>query len=151
MIPTSNKHGETVMTAQQDIWQEQQDDPEIRIDARVDPRVQDSYWQTAYWAESYYRDECTFDDYAPAYCVGYCGHAQYGGKFDEAEKSLCANWFRIKGDSRLTVEEAMQAIRAAWDHAALGERAEQREEERVDAGFIAAQGVQSAEPAYALA
>jgi hypothetical protein len=50
--------------------------------------------------------------------VGYVGYAQYGGSFDEAEKSLCANWLRIKGDSRLALGDAMQAIRAAWDHAA---------------------------------
>jgi hypothetical protein len=137
--------------AQQDFWQEQQDDPEIRIDGLVDPRVEDAYWQNAYWAESYYRDECTFDDYAPAYCVGYCGYAQYGGKFDDAEKSLCANWFRIKGDSRLTPDEALEAIRAAWDHAARGERTESEEEDLVAAGFIAAHGRATNQPAYALA
>jgi len=80
-----------------------------------------------YWGEAYYRRECEYEDYAPAYCCGYIGYAQYGGCFEDAEKSLCANWFRIKGDSRLTVDEAMQAIRAAWDHAAqvaTGEREE---------------------------
>ena len=59
-----------------------------------------------------------YEDYAPAYCVGYIGYAQYGGHYDEAEKSLCANWLRIKGDSRLGMEEAMLAVRAAWEHAA---------------------------------
>ena len=101
-----------------DIWAEQQDEPTVRIDGRVDPQVHDAYWQTVYWGEAYYRRECEYEDYAPAYCVGYIGYAQYGGCFEDAEKSLCANWFRIKGDSRLTVDEAMQAIRAAWDHAA---------------------------------
>ena len=101
-----------------DIWAEQQDEPTIRIDGRVDPQVHDAYWQTVYWGEAYYRRECEYEDYAPAYCVGYIGYAQYGGCFEDAEKSLCANWFRIKGDSCLTVDEALQAIRAAWDHAA---------------------------------
>jgi hypothetical protein len=50
--------------------------------------------------------------------VGYAGFAQYGGSFEEAEKSLVANWVRIKGDSRLPYEQACQAIRAAWDRAA---------------------------------
>jgi hypothetical protein len=49
--------------------------------------------------------------------VGYIGFAQYGGTFEDAEKSLIANWVRIKGDSCLTVDEAIQAIRAAWHHA----------------------------------
>ena len=106
----------------QQYWQEQEDDPEVRVDGRIDPQQQDSYWQGAYWAQPYDRAECDYDDYAPAYCVGYIGFAQYGGRFEEAEKSLCANWLRIKGDSRLTLDEAMQAIRAAWDHAAGAER-----------------------------
>jgi hypothetical protein len=104
--------------AEQDFWAEQADEPAQCIDGRLDPQVHDAYWQTVYWGEAYYRRECGYEDYAPAYCVGYIGYAQYGGSFDEAEKSLCANWFRIKSDSRLTVDEAMQAIRAAWDHAA---------------------------------
>ena len=102
---------------EQDFWAEQADEPEQRIDGRLDPQVHDAYWQTVYWGEAYYRADCEFEDYAPAYCVGYIGYAQYGGCFEDAEKSLCAHWFRIKGDSRLTVDEAMQAIRAAWDHA----------------------------------
>jgi hypothetical protein len=103
---------------EQDYWEEQADEPAPRIDGRIDPQAHDGYWQAVYWAESYYRRGCEYEDYAPAYCVGYIGFAQYGGAFDEAEKSLYANWLRIKGDSRLALDEAMQAIRAAWDHAA---------------------------------
>ena len=99
----------------QDFWEEQADEPAIRID--VDPQVHEAYWQSVYWGESYYRRDCGYDDYAPAYCVGYVGYAQYGGCYDDAEKSLCANWLRIKGDSRLTLDEALQAIHAAWQHA----------------------------------
>jgi hypothetical protein len=151
IIPSSNKHGETAMTAiaQQDFWQEQADEPVIRIDGRVDPETHDAYWQAAFWAEAYYRDDCTYEDYAPAYCVGYCGHAQYGGDFDDAEKSLCANWVRIKGDSRLTFEEAMQAIRAAWDHAATIDDA--MAGESVGAGVLAAQRGRQHQLAFATA
>jgi hypothetical protein len=88
----------------QDDWQEQQDEPQVRIDGRLDPQLEDAYWQSVYFGESYYRAECEYDDYAPAYCVGYIGYAQYGGSFDDCEKSLCANWIRIKGDSRLTTK-----------------------------------------------
>ena len=82
-----------------DDWKEQADDPEVRLDGRVDPRREDAYWQGACWAEPYFRADCCYEDYAPAYCVGYIGYAQYGGCFEDAEKSLCANWLRIKGDS----------------------------------------------------
>lgn len=72
---------------------------------------EESHWQAAHSRGDY-------EDYAPAYCVGAIGYAQYGGSFEEAEKSLWANWERIKGDSRLTLEQAQQAMRAAWDRQA---------------------------------
>jgi len=87
----------------------------------IDAREQDAFWSRSYWRESYYRLEYDYEDYAPAFCVGYIGQAQYGGCFDDARHSLCANWIRIKGDSRLELDEALPAIRAAWDRA---ERAE---------------------------
>lgn len=77
-------------------------------------QVEDLYWSGNDWKEPYFRPDYGYEDYAPAYCVGYCGRAQYGGRFDEAETSLCANFMRIKGDSRLTWKEAREAIRAAW-------------------------------------
>jgi hypothetical protein len=136
----------------QDFWQEQADEPEVRIDGRVDPALEDAYWQSVYWAQPYYRGECSYDDYAPAYCVGYIGYAQYGGCYEDAEKSLCANWLRIKGDSRLELDDAMQAIRAAWEHAAQGQpAAEEEEEELVDAGYVSARGSAANQPAYAAA
>jgi hypothetical protein len=98
-------------------WPEQADDPDIRIDDRIDPQTQDAYWHNFYWAEPYHRPEYDYEDYAPAYCVGYIGFAQYGGCYEDAEKSLCSNWVRIKGSSRLSLEDAMLAVRAAWNHA----------------------------------
>ena len=139
-------------TAQDDFWQEQEDEPEIRIDSRVRPDLEDAYWQSVYWSQPYYRAGHGYDDYAPAYCVGYIGYAQYGGCFEDAEKSLCANWIRIKGDSRLELDDAMQAIRAAWEHAAAAPMAiEEEVEELVPADFIAAQGRASRQPSYAAA
>lgn len=81
---------------------------------RYSSQVEDLFWSTQYWKEHYFRADYDYEDYAPAYCVGYSGCAQYGGTFEEAEKSLCANYLRIKGDSRLTWEEAIHPIRAAW-------------------------------------
>jgi hypothetical protein len=133
----------------QDDWQEQADEPEIRIDPRVDPEREDAWWQSVWWTEPYHRNGLDYDDKAPAYCVGYIGYAQYGGRFEEAEKSLCANWLRIRGDSRLGLEDAMQAIRAAWDHAAEAATAPQEVEEEFDGGFILAPAAAQGQPAYA--
>lgn len=84
----------------------------------VDAAREDQYWHGAFRAERYYSPQLEYEDYAPAYCVGYTGFAQYGGSFEDAEKSLWANWERIKGDSRLPFEHARQAFRAAWDRMA---------------------------------
>ncbi|MBC7602269.1 MAG: hypothetical protein H7255_06350 [Ramlibacter sp.] len=96
-----------------------QDELPVTVAGRVNPQLEDMYWEDAFAGEAYYCAGLTFEDYAPAYCVGYIGYAQYGGSFDEAEKSLCSNWLRIKGDSRLSYEEALPAIRAAWDRMAM--------------------------------
>jgi hypothetical protein len=95
-------------------------DDEIAVaDCEVDCAGEDAYWQHAFRREAYYSPQLDYEDYAPAYCVGYAGFAQYGGSFDEAEKSLVANWVRIKGDSRLPFEHARLAMRAAWERAAV--------------------------------
>ncbi len=93
-------------------------EPAAKLPADINPSREDSYWQGVYARERYYRPGLDYEDYAPAYCVGYIGYAQYGGSFDDAEKSLCANWERIKGDSRLTLDIALVAMRAAWDRMA---------------------------------
>jgi hypothetical protein len=84
----------------------------------LDAKRQDAYWERMCCQERYYNPALDYEDYAPAYCVGYIGYVQYGGEFEDAEKSLCANWERIKGDSRLSLEGALPAMRAAWQHMA---------------------------------
>ena len=101
-------------------------DEDVVVTDRVDPKEEDRYWKKRFGYEVYYSPRFEYEDYAPAYCVGYIGYAQYGGEFEDAEKSLCANWLRIKGDSRLTLDQAMPAVRAAWNRMAA--RAEQDSE-----------------------
>lgn len=135
----------------QDFWQEQADEPEVRIDGRVDPEREDAWWQSVYRFEPYHRAGLGYEDYAPAYCVGYIGFAQYGGCCEDAEKSLCANWLRIRGDSRLELDEALQAIRAAWEHAARAAVQPQDTEEEDEGEFIAAAMPVQRQPVYASA
>lgn len=85
---------------------------------RAEALGEDAHWGHAFRRERYCQPGLDYEDYAPAYCVGYIGYGQYGGDFEDAERSLCANWVRIKGDSRLSWEEALPAIRAAWDRMA---------------------------------
>ena len=92
-------------------------DPAAAV-SRVNAQEEDAYWRRSFWRERYYSAGLDYEDYAPAYCVGYIGYAQYGGEYDDAERSLWANWERIKGDSRLSMDEARLAMRAAWDRMA---------------------------------
>ena len=82
--------------------------------SRDEARSEDAHWHRAHSQERYYKPGLDYEDYAPAYCVGYMGYAQYGGEFEDAERSLCANWERIKGDSRLSLDDALAAMHAAW-------------------------------------
>ena len=81
---------------------------------------EDLYWAQNYWKENYFRADLEYEDYAPAYCVGYSGCAQYGGRVEDSESSLLANFVRIKGDSRLSWEDARAPIRSAWARVAAG-------------------------------
>jgi len=96
-----------------------EDERDLALAMRVDVRAQDADWQSTYTSEACVRPGYDYEDYAPAFCVGTIGRMQYGGDFEDAEKSLCANWERIKGDSRLPLDDARMAMRAAWQRARL--------------------------------
>lgn len=103
--------------AQQEVLDQDLSDQTGELGA-VDATQEDAFWGRTYRRERYYTPGLDYEDYAPAYCVGYIGFAQYGGTYDDAEKSLCANWERIKGDSRLSMADARMAMRAAWERMA---------------------------------
>jgi hypothetical protein len=109
--------GETAMPATQQSFDDLTDES-TRAVSRVHAQQEDAYWRRAFWRERYYSPGLDYEDFAPAYCVGYVGYAQYGGDYEDAERSLWANWERIKGDSRLSTQAAGFAMRAAWDHMA---------------------------------
>ena len=58
----------------------------------------------------------SYDDYAPAYRVGYEGAGRYAGRrFDEVETDLRRDYDSVRGSSKLSWEKAKSAARAAWD------------------------------------
>jgi len=81
----------------------------------VNPKAEDTFWQGAYINAPYYAAGRTYDDYAPAYRLGYEGWSRYGGVYDDYEPRLASEWDSVKGRSRLTWEEAKAASRASWD------------------------------------
>jgi hypothetical protein len=80
----------------------------------INPTVEDAHWQHSFRAEAYFRQGLGYDDYGPAYRVGYTAPLRRSGAFEELEGALRLDWERVKGRSRLTWPDARQAIEAAW-------------------------------------
>jgi hypothetical protein len=84
----------------------------------INPTREDAYWQREFDKQPYYRPELSYDDYSPAYRVGYTGPLRREGSFDALESALRQDWQQVKGRSRLTWPQAREATRAAWERVA---------------------------------
>jgi phage tail tape-measure protein len=82
--------------------------------AMVNPAQEDAYWRNSYANEPYYTTGYTYDDYAPAYNLGYSSRGRYNSDFDTAEPQLRNDWNNVRGNSRLSWDQARHASRAAW-------------------------------------
>jgi hypothetical protein len=87
----------------------------------INPTAEEAYWRDAYRSEPYYRSEFTYEDYSPAYRVGYTGPVRRNGEFETLEGELKNDFDRVRGRSRLRWEEAREATRAAWRRAKRNE------------------------------
>ncbi|XAH23157.1 hypothetical protein AAFF27_24765 [Xylophilus sp. GW821-FHT01B05] len=83
----------------------------------INPTVEDAYWRAAHTREPYYAEDRSFDDYHPAYRLGYEERAARRGRFDDFDAELGSSWERRRGESRLSWDEARPASRAAWERA----------------------------------
>ena len=92
---------------------------ELILGARgsVFPRAEAEYWRGAHLRDPYFDAERNFEDYHPAYELGWTGYSNYGGEFDTADRVLANDWAVHKGVSRLSWDEARPACRAAWQRA----------------------------------
>lgn len=84
----------------------------------INPTQEDAYWQREFTKEPYYRPELSYDDYSPAYRVGYTAPLRRRGSFAALEQDLQQDWTRVKGPSKLTWSEAREATLAAWERVA---------------------------------
>jgi hypothetical protein len=91
---------------------------------RFDPTVEDAYWRENFEREAYYEPGMTYDDYWPAYRLGYEARARYPEmEFVDIEIQLAEDYEKSRGKSRLGWDRARHAVRAAWDrieHAVKG-------------------------------
>lgn len=82
----------------------------------VNPTQEDAYWRESHTREPYYEAGRSYDDYRPAYEIGWDGRSQ-GADFDAAEQRFASEWDQRRGTSALTWEQARPATRAAWERA----------------------------------
>lgn len=94
---------------------------ELAAPPAINPTAEEAYWRQAFRSEPYYRSEFTYEDYGPAYRVGYTGPVRRNGEFEQLEGELKSDFDRVRGKSRLRWEEAREATRAAWRRATRGE------------------------------
>jgi phage tail tape-measure protein len=80
----------------------------------VNPTVEDAYWREHHAEQDFADSEYTYDDYAPAYRVGYEGRGRTNTDFESSDEALRSDWEARKGESRLNWEKAKHAVRAGW-------------------------------------
>ena len=81
------------------------------------PGSEADYWRESYSDEPYYQAGRAFDEYSPAYELGWVSYSTYGGEFDAADRVLANDWEVRRGISKLSWDEARPATRAAWQRA----------------------------------
>lgn len=82
---------------------------------KVNPTVEDGYWRENYTSRPYVRDNASYDEYQPAYRMGWESRQKYSDrKFDDVESDLQRDWQSSRGNSRLEWNDAREAARDAW-------------------------------------
>jgi hypothetical protein len=86
------------------------------VPAQVDPANEELYWREHFASEPYYDANFSFEDYLPAWRVGWEGRGRHAGrKFDDIEQDLKAEFHWNRGESRLLWDQARAAARAAFE------------------------------------
>jgi hypothetical protein len=80
----------------------------------VNPTIEDEYWKSQYTREPYVEPGMTFEDYRPAYRLGYEIFPKHREHYDVAEEEMKKSWDQAKGQSRLDWEKAKHAARASY-------------------------------------
>ena len=83
----------------------------------VNPTTYNDHFKTSYNSAPYYVADRDWNDYEPAYKLGYDSFDKYRGRtYGEAETELERDWDSLKGKSRLGWNEAKGAVRDGWHH-----------------------------------
>jgi uncharacterized protein (TIGR02284 family) len=83
----------------------------------VNPTEEDAYWRENYEREPYFVGGRTYDQYRPAYELGWSSVGRYEGDFDAVEPRLADDWRARHATDGLAWTDVRPATRAAWDRA----------------------------------
>ena len=101
------------------------------IDAVVNHEEEDAYWRESYQREPYYVSGRTYEQYRPAYELGWSSVGRYEGDFESVEPRMADDW-RARHSDGLAWDEARPAARAAWDRASMASTARGGDDRSVD-------------------
>lgn len=79
----------------------------------IDPEAEEEYWQKQFRDEPYVDGESTFEDYGPAYRLGWQHYSPHD-TFDTAEEKLSLIWSQDASTSQLDWAKAREAAKASW-------------------------------------
>ncbi|MCO5104675.1 MAG: PA2169 family four-helix-bundle protein [Burkholderiaceae bacterium] len=96
----------------------------------VNPTAEEAYWREAYRDEPYVTEGRSYEDYHPAYALGWQSVGLYEGPFETVEPTLRDRWITDRGTSSLEWPQARHATRAARERA-LGSAAQAMENDDV--------------------
>lgn len=86
-----------------------------RISEQADPRDSVAHFKDIYESMSYYERGMEWKDYEPAYRLGLESYGSRGGQaFSDVEAALGARWLKVRGDSRLSWDQARAAAEHVW-------------------------------------
>ena len=80
----------------------------------VNPTEEDAYWRESFHREPYYVGGRTYEQYRPAYELGWSSVGRYEGDFEAVEPRLADDW-RARHSDGLAWTDARPAARAAWE------------------------------------
>lgn len=83
----------------------------------VNPTAEDAHWRDAYQRESYYEAGRSYDEYRPAYELGWSSAGRQGANFEAVEPEFAREWNSARATSQLDWDQARPATRAAWERA----------------------------------
>ena len=91
----------------------------VTKNTETDLARENAYWREHHANQPHADKTLSYEQYAPAYRVGYEGAVKHAGKeFEEIEDDLALDYERARPDSALPWDSARPAVKAAWDRLA---------------------------------